>query len=332
MRTRQMLACLAVAAVAAAAMAGPVDPPPGPVTPTPGLESRTPISAATTPGDADSVFKITAPGSYFLPANVTGQAAKHGIEITTGGVTIDLNGFELRGVAGSLDGVTAGAASMRNISVLNGAITLWGGDGIDLKTNPVTACRVERITASGNGVRGISAGPASTVSQCTSSANTSDGISVGEGGTVANCIALQNAGNGIILTQLETFDFGGAVRDCSSSGNAIDGIVCASRCTVRGNTCTKNGLGNSGAGIRVTGLLTRVEGNAVNGNQRGVVVTAGSNFITRNTCSANVTSNWDVVSGNVILAVNAATNAAAVTTNAGGTAPGSTDPNANFSH
>jgi hypothetical protein len=37
------------------------------------------------------------------------------------------------------------------------------------------------------------------------------------------------------------------------------------------------------------------------------------------------------VAGNVILVVNATT-AAAVTGNSGGTAPGSTDPNANFTY
>ncbi|CAN5582374.1 hypothetical protein BH20VER1_BH20VER1_31620 [soil metagenome] len=65
-------------------------------------------------------------------------------------------------------------------------------------------------------------------------------------------------------------------------------------------------------------------------NDRGIDVDAGGNFIARNTASGN-TTNWDVVTGNVILVISATT-AGAVTGNSGGTAPGSTDPNANFTY
>ncbi|CAN5675714.1 hypothetical protein BH11PLA1_BH11PLA1_19350 [soil metagenome] len=43
------------------------------------------------------------------------------------------------------------------------------------------------------------------------------------------------------------------------------------------------------------------------------------------------TNNRDVAAGNIILVINA-TPASAVTGNAGGTSPGSTDPNANYSY
>src|SRR4051794_28495446 len=69
------------------------------------LEPRVPVSATTTPGDATSVFKITQPGSYYLTGNITGASGKHGTFIAAGNVTLDLMGFELVGVAGSLDGI-----------------------------------------------------------------------------------------------------------------------------------------------------------------------------------------------------------------------------------
>src|SRR2546423_524274 len=69
------------------------------------VEPRIPVNATNTPGDASAVFKITQSGSYYLTGNITGVSGKHGIYITTGNVTLDLMGFDLVGVAGSLDGV-----------------------------------------------------------------------------------------------------------------------------------------------------------------------------------------------------------------------------------
>lgn len=325
-------ACSAFTMTARPAAAGPLDPPAGPVAPTPGPEPRTPIGPTTTPGDADSTFRIAAPGSYYLTGNLSGQATKHGIEIAASGVTLDLNGFELRGVPGSLDGVSAVGTNLRNLSIFNGTVALWGGDGVDLKTAPATACRVERLTAAGNTGTGIRGGPAGTITRCTSSRNLADGFHLGVCGVITNCIAIENAAIGINVAAPGTFDQGCVIADCSIRGNALDGIACNSRSFVRGNTCTGNGIGNNGAGIRAVGVDIRIDSNTVNNNQRGIVVAASGNFITRNTCSGNPTNNWDVASANVVLVVNATTNPTAVTTNAGGVAPGSTDPNANFSH
>jgi hypothetical protein len=127
--------------------AGPLDPPAGVVSPThktlTEVEPRTAINAANTPGDADSLFKITQPGSYYLTGNITGVAGKHGIEIVASGVTLDLNGFDLVGVAGmgAFDGVSASVPGLINITVVNGSIRSWGDEGVDLRsrTAPPTA-------------------------------------------------------------------------------------------------------------------------------------------------------------------------------------------------
>src|SRR5687767_12820054 len=100
-RTTLSLAALALLAAGSGLLfAGPLDPPSGPITSThktlTQVEPRTPISTATTPGDADSTFRITQPGSYYLTGNITGEASKKGIELILAGgsqVTIDLNGF-----------------------------------------------------------------------------------------------------------------------------------------------------------------------------------------------------------------------------------------------
>jgi hypothetical protein len=70
---------------AVVSVAGPLSPPGGPVASTyktlSEVEPRTAVSLANTPGDADSLFKITQPGSYYLTGNIVGVAGKHGVEI-----------------------------------------------------------------------------------------------------------------------------------------------------------------------------------------------------------------------------------------------------------
>src|SRR5437762_605503 len=92
------------------ASAGNLNPPAGPVAPTgktlTEIEPRTAVNAVNTPPSATSLFTITQPGSYYLTGNIQGVATMDGVEIDASGVTLDLNGFALVGVAGSRDGVT----------------------------------------------------------------------------------------------------------------------------------------------------------------------------------------------------------------------------------
>ena len=352
------------------------------------VEPRIAITASNTPGDADSLFKITQPGSYYLTGNITGVANKHGIEIAASGVTLDLNGFDLLGAPGSLDGVSVTTAAIQsNIAVVNGSVRVWGDKGIDLSTFGAINCRVERVLAAFNAGDGISTGTDSTVLDCSAYQNSGNGISGGNGGTVSNCSAAfngaagirtgegcavskcsasHNTNNGIVpgigctvsncsasqnggigidagfgctVTNCSAYlnaadgistTAGSTVADCTARFNTLDGIVCFSDCVIRGNTCSLNGSGGDGAGIHATSSNNRIEGNNCTGADRGIDVDAAGNFISRNICSGN-TNNWDVVAGNVILVVNA-TIAAAVTGNSGGAAPGSTDPNANFTY
>ncbi len=62
----------------------------------------------------------------------------------------------------------------------------------------------------------------------------------------------------------------------------------------------------------------------------GIVATGNNNFIARNTASSN-TLNWEIAAGNVCLVVQAVTGSA-ISGDSGGTSPGSTNPNANFTH
>src|SRR5262245_54958472 len=124
MRTRPATTAAIVLAATAAtlpAWAGPLDPPAGPIASTPGPEPRIPISAATTPGDANSLFQITHPGSYYLTGNITGVAAFHGIEIMASSVTLDLCGFTLAGGVGTLNGIAVGP-NLRRLEIHSGSL------------------------------------------------------------------------------------------------------------------------------------------------------------------------------------------------------------------
>lgn len=346
MRPTRTLVFFLFCTAAATVSAGDLNPPVGPVAPT----QRIPVNANATPGDADSVFKITTPGSYYLTANITGVDGKHGIEIASGGVTLDLNGFELQGVPFlGFDGIRNTLVGATNIAIFNGTIRGWGGDGIDLITTAVHNFRIEDIRASNNSAVGINAGVGGTITNCVSFSNTSNGFasggnsvfskcvandnngngfSAGSGSTVVHCASYFNSGVGIIVS------IGGQVTECTAQSNSSDGILCGDNSVIRNNTCTLNGNGApSGAGIRTIATGCRIEGNTCADADTGIDVDAAGNIIIRNTCSGN-TNNWTIVANNVVGPIidRTAPASAAISGNSAPSSLGSTDPNANFSY
>lgn len=348
-RTRKVCSLAALAPLlGAAAIAGPITPPLGPVAPTgkttqevfdkvAAVESRIAINATNTPGDADSLFKITQPGSYYLTGNITGVVGKHGIEIVASGVTIDLNGFDLVGLPGmgAFDGVSVTVTGLTNIAIVNGSVRDWGDEGVDLLTFAAVSSRVDNVRASGNAGNGLRIGNGCAVTNCVAYNNASNGINAGSGCTLKDCVAYSNAINGLFVGQgctltsctanLNTSDgidadvgstivhctafsnggngidasSGSTVTDCTVRGNSLSGILCFSNCVVRNNTCDGNGAGTGdGAGILVTGSDSRIEGNNCADADRGIDVSTAGNIIIRNTCSGN-TTDWVIAANNI---------------------------------
>lgn len=130
------LAAGVLLAGARTAQAGPLNPPGGPVTSTgktlTEVEPRVAINATNTPGDAEYSFKITQPGSYYLTGDIIGVAGKNGINIAASHVTLDLNGFSVRGNGPFQDGIAAVAGGLRNIQIYNGSAVGWGRYGVDV--------------------------------------------------------------------------------------------------------------------------------------------------------------------------------------------------------
>lgn len=267
MRTGRSWATVCVAGtLCVPAVAGELDPP-GPPEPTPGPEARVAVNETNTPGDDDSVFKISGPGSYYLTGNVTGASGEAGIEIASDGVTLDLNGFELVGVEGSLDGVvvTTPFLPRSNIAVRNGTVRSWGEDGVDVgaavnvlvEDVAAVVCGRHGIVGSLGGVisgcavssnvdRGISVVGSFTISECAAVANIGVGISAGDGSTVVDCTANSNGSAPLSFPGIHLGD-GSAAVGCVANGNDQAGIVGRDGCTV--TSCTANG--NAGTGIFV---------------------------------------------------------------------------------
>jgi len=291
--------------------AGDLDPPPGPIGPTmktlTEVEPRTAVQAL--PGSSSALYLIERPGSYYLTDNVSGAKGKNGIEIAASGVTLDLRGFELVGVPGSLDGVHAHAGS--NISIRNGTIRDWGGDGIDALS--ASNSEAEGLRVANNGEIGLGIGSGSVVRDCTAAGNQAYGIFTGFGCTVSACAASDNVGGGIVTaisaavtgctirhctargnsgTGIDAGE-GSTIADCTASFNGADGIYASVGCTVSGCTATLNG-----AGILVLeGSYNRIEGNHVVGNEAGILVTGTNNLIVQNSASNN-TADYSIATGN----------------------------------
>ncbi|MBC7771829.1 MAG: right-handed parallel beta-helix repeat-containing protein [Pyrinomonadaceae bacterium] len=285
--------------------AGPLDPPAGPVSPTyktlAEVEPRMAVNATNTPGDAGTVYRITQPGSYYLTSNISGVALKHGVQISSSGVTLNLNGFDLMGVAGSLDGVSAGMNDLTNIAVVNGSIRNWGGRGIDLGTMSANNCRVAEVLASGNIGYGIGTGAGSTITSCSAYNNSGGGINVLSVCSITNCSVYDNAANGISAGQVCT------VSNCTAFTNTGVGVDTSSGCTITNcaaffNTGTGINTGsgstisncssfqNTGSGISVmTG--SAVTDCAARFNSADGIVCVAQCFIQGNTCSTNGAAN-----------------------------------------
>jgi hypothetical protein len=358
------------------ALAGPLDPPAGPVAPTfktlSEVEPRTAINLANTPGDADSLFRITQPGSYYLTGDVTGVTAKHGIQIAASNVTIDLMGFHLNGVAGSLSGIHADAGAGSNLTVCNGTVRAWGANGLSLfvaaGSNNLQIRQVHALNNAAGGIVTGSGSPVTTIADCVASSNAFVGISTGESAVVTNSIANLNGQSGILVQfgsvvshciAADNGDDGigsgggvvsecsahsnqqdgirmvnsGTISNCSALNNFGDGIEVTGNCLVLENTCRLNGsAGNTAAGIHATGNNSRIEGNNCIANDVGIDVDGTANLIVRNSTNGNATA-FAIVAGNTIGGIIAATtNAAAISGSSASGTIGTTDPWSNIAY
>lgn len=298
---------------------GPLDPPPGPPLPTmktlDAIEPR--IDIRTLSGNAAALHVITQPGSYYLTRSIVGVSGKGGIRIASDDVTIDLNGYTLQGVPGSIDGIEIGDSivPINNVTIRNGVVRDWGRRGIDgdLANNTL----IDAVRAFRNGETGIRAGAGVSppmgpvVRNCVSQGNALNGFQIENGviescvaadnlarginalgSTVSNCVATNNDSDGIggsgsilncvaVANGIDGINFSGTVADSRVSNNGNDGIELAPGSSVRDCRTSVNGS----AGVRA-GDACQVSRVNARQNQIGILL-ASASVARDNLCDTN---------------------------------------------
>lgn len=256
-----------------------------------------------TPSDTPG-FPVTLdhPGSYRLTGNLTvDDAGTSAIVISSGNVTLDLNGFTIAchtGVAPCGAGAGVGIdANQENVSVVNGTVRDMGGNGI----NAGAHARIERVRALGNHADGVRTGNGSWLSGNTANDNGNDGLTAGVSSRIADNTTRNNGRGGMEVSS-----------NCVMSGNVandndIFGIYCNGGCTIEGNTTNGNGSGisllggntivgntargNTGFGIVAIGADSGYSLNTLTGNNGGgdAAQVSGGTPIGQNICGTNTT-------------------------------------------
>jgi parallel beta-helix repeat protein len=267
------------------------------------------------------------PATIKLAGTLTGLRLTNGITIASDNVSIDLNDHAILGVVQALDGIHV-LGARTNITVRNGSLLGWPGDGVNANTAANSQLRdLNAARNNGNGFRvgigslisgctartnmldGIYANAGCRVIDCTTSQNRSEGLVILGGGIIEGCTAFDNGANGIAAANLGStvvnctaygngtngiwIGIGGQVLNCTVRANGGNGIQVTTGCSVSQNTSS----GNIFAGIFVTGPGNRIDGNHCTSNPRGFDINGVDNLIIRNSAQGNA-ANYDIVVGN----------------------------------
>jgi len=263
--------------------AGDLNPPAGPIEATmkslDAIEPR--ICLNDLPGSPTAMHVITQPGQYFLRADVSVAGGRFGIGIETplpplGRVSIDLNGFDIVGQPGSLDGVhrVGLAPASGEVAVFGGRILTCGGDGVHIEN--AERCTVD-VSVDGCGGNGIYASNVKFGEVNPAQ----DQLKGGPRHRVANC-----AGHGVIFTQCETV----SVADLVVSQCGGDGVhvVQADECSLSSlaiTDCIGNGVSAQNVGtLRVNRSKPHVNIGTIGHVDNGRIANVGGHGVFVSAC------------------------------------------------
>ncbi|MHC4976110.1 MAG: right-handed parallel beta-helix repeat-containing protein [Planctomycetota bacterium] len=242
------------------------------------VEPRVAVNSENTPGDADSVYRITSGGSYYLTADVVAASGFHAIEIAASDVTLDLNGFVVHGSApGALYGIRAEAA-YPSVEIKNGFI--WGFDSGGIGDSLLYRSRVLDVRVTNTSGVGIALGARAVVRGCSVEANTNGNIAVGDNSQVIDCnTEFASAGTSIATGT------GSTLKDCIASLSSV-GIVAGSGSTI--DSCIARD--NNGNGIEASSNSLVINSNASLNDGHGISIGTYTRV-------ENSTSNQNLLSG-----------------------------------
>jgi len=190
-------------------------------------------------------WPVTLPktGTYRLTSNLDVSGYDNpgsitAIEITAPNVSLDLNGFSIKGakLPGSGNGIVSNDFGT---TVVNGHVTAMGYWGIVCGDH----CRVDKVVASSNGYTGIEMAGVGILSNSASSNNSNNGVAMN--GIVKNCVISGNAVNGLNVGGRSLVE-GNEIVD-----NGQDGVAC-NGCSLTDNVIA----GNGGKGVFFSGTAS----------------------------------------------------------------------------
>ncbi len=216
---KSYLLCGYLLLISLASAQGPLAPPgaPAPLMKTlDQVEPRTPVNAVNTPGDTNALYVISQSGSYYLTGDVLGVPDKHGIRIDADYVTLDLNGYTLDGVIGSLSGIETSEEFLRALTIRNGSVRYWGEYGANVVAGTLI---LDRVRAEGNTAGGFrQSGNAGLTLNCAAINNGGIGFEVFHAGILDGCVSRNN------LQGFVSRDAGLHASNCEATGNTTYGI------------------------------------------------------------------------------------------------------------
>lgn len=149
--------------------------------------------------------------------------------------------------------------------------------------------RVERSAVEGSGFDGIEADNNSIIIACFARTSASAGYNIDSGSIIHACIATSNGSEGFRV------DPSCVITDSIASSNGSDGFDLESGSIIRNSIASSNGTSGVGAGIRMLGRGTRIDGNTVRSNPIGIELPSSSDsLVVRNYAVDNTTNYFNI--------------------------------------
>jgi parallel beta-helix repeat protein len=236
---------------------------------------------------------ISTSGSYRLTEDLVGTNGQHGITIATNHVQLDLNGYTLRGVPGSSNGIAVNPALPLNaLTVINGRIVHWDGLGVFALSASNSVYRGLVVANNGYGgltnYQGMWVGESCVIEDCVFASNRWNGVEAESGATVLRCVAVDNGDHGFDIHSSSV------IEDCQAVENNHDGFHLSHAVSVRRCVAVRNGVATvNGAGIEVDTGST-VEDCAATGNGDDGFKSNGQSRFVNCVAEGNMDDGFDV--------------------------------------